>query len=148
VSGRQVGYDTGVTPKRAAGFGLFLGVAGILSYFLVSLHFGAWVPWARNTALPNWALIVAGLLLSAVGVRRARSVGGRWLAVPLAAVNVTLAALFAWFLYGMLAVPPVAGPAVGGPAPDFALTDQDGRAVHLADFRGKPLLLVFYRGHW
>jgi peroxiredoxin len=32
----------------------------------------------------------------------------------------------------------------GAPAPDFTLPDQDGKPVSLADFRGRPLLLVFY----
>ena len=33
------------------------------------------------------------------------------------------------------------GPQIGQPAPDFALTTLDGKSVHLADFRGKTLVL-------
>ena len=33
---------------------------------------------------------------------------------------------------------------VGGDAPDFALPDQDGELVSLADLRGKNVVLVFY----
>ena len=34
-------------------------------------------------------------------------------------------------------------------APDFALTDQSGRKHTLSAQRGKrPVVLVFYRGHW
>jgi len=33
---------------------------------------------------------------------------------------------------------------VGKPAPDFTGTDLDGKQIHLADFRGKPLLLNFW----
>jgi len=139
-------------PRGAAVLGLVLGLGGIFSYFLVLFRFGAWLPEVRNSALPNWALIVAGLAFSAVGARRALAAPGaargRWLGVLLAAVNVALAAAFAWLLYVVTAVPPVAGPALGSPAPDFALVDQHGHTVRLADFRGKPLLLVFYRGHW
>ncbi|HET7052861.1 MAG TPA: redoxin domain-containing protein [Solirubrobacterales bacterium] len=34
--------------------------------------------------------------------------------------------------------------AAGEPAPAFALRDQDGEEVSLADYRGRKLLLVFY----
>ena len=33
---------------------------------------------------------------------------------------------------------------VGSPAPDFALPDQDGEIVSLADYAGRPLVLYFY----
>jgi hypothetical protein len=34
-------------------------------------------------------------------------------------------------------------------APDFALPDEQGHTVALADLRAKgPVVLVFYRGHW
>lgn len=39
--------------------------------------------------------------------------------------------------------------AVGEQAPDFTLTDQNGRSQSLAAERGKrPVVLVFYRGYW
>ena len=34
----------------------------------------------------------------------------------------------------------------GEPAPDFALEDTRGQTVHLADFRGRPVVLAFLRG--
>jgi peroxiredoxin len=39
---------------------------------------------------------------------------------------------------------PAAGPAIGTEAPDFTLPDQHGSSHHLADLRGKRILLVFY----
>ena len=37
----------------------------------------------------------------------------------------------------------------GDLAPDFTLEDQNGRPVTLSGFRGdRPIVLVFYRGHW
>jgi hypothetical protein len=36
----------------------------------------------------------------------------------------------------------------GLPAPEFRLPTGDGRAFSLADFRGRNVVLVFYRGHW
>lgn len=38
--------------------------------------------------------------------------------------------------------------AVGIAAPDFVLPDAKGGSVSLAAMRGKPVLLVFYRGAW
>ena len=39
--------------------------------------------------------------------------------------------------------------AVGEQAPDFTLTDQNGQKRALSAERGKrPVVLVFYRGHW
>lgn len=38
---------------------------------------------------------------------------------------------------------PTGGPASGALAPDFALTDLDGKAFRLSDFRGKVVLIDF-----
>jgi len=35
---------------------------------------------------------------------------------------------------------------VGSIAPDFSLADQSGRLTSLAEFRGRPVVLVFLRG--
>ena len=37
---------------------------------------------------------------------------------------------------------------VGTKAPDFALRDAEGKTVRLSDFRGKPVVLVFYPLDW
>ncbi len=36
----------------------------------------------------------------------------------------------------------------GAPAPDFALSPKEGEIVRLSDFRGKPVVLVFYPADW
>ena len=36
---------------------------------------------------------------------------------------------------------------IGATAPDFTLTDQDGKSVTLSQV-GKATVLVFYRGYW
>jgi peroxiredoxin len=36
----------------------------------------------------------------------------------------------------------------GTPAPDFTLLDQAGEPVSLRDFRGRPVVLVFYPADW
>ena len=126
--------------------GLLLVLAGVVGYFAVVLSVPALVPWVRNRAAPNWLLVLAGLLLSILAVRRPGA--GRWLPPIVLGVNVVLAGLFAAFLYVATAVPPASGPRLGAPAPAWALQDQTGRTIQLADFHGSPLLLIFYRGHW
>ena len=38
---------------------------------------------------------------------------------------------------------------IGEPAPDFTLEAETGTPIRLSQFRGqKPVVLVFYRGHW
>lgn len=34
----------------------------------------------------------------------------------------------------------------GEPAPDFELTDAEGKPLRLSDFRGMPVALAFLRG--
>lgn len=40
------------------------------------------------------------------------------------------------------------GPEVGSRAPAFSLPNGRGEAVALADYAGKPVAVVFYRGQW
>jgi hypothetical protein len=127
--------------------GLVLGLLGVVGYFAVVLAVPALVPFVRDHAVPNWLLVVAGLVLSLTAVRRAAP-GRKVTAGVLLGANVSLAALFGVFLYVLLAVPAADGPEVGAPAPGWTLADQTGKTVRLADFRGAPLALVFYRGHW
>jgi peroxiredoxin len=53
-----------------------------------------------------------------------------------------------------LTAPPMSGAAestglpVGTTAPDFTLPDAQGRPVSLSDFRGRPVVLVFYPLDW
>ena len=39
-------------------------------------------------------------------------------------------------------------PAIGAAAPDFTLNSQENKAVSLHDFKGKWVVLYFYRGYW
>jgi cytochrome oxidase Cu insertion factor (SCO1/SenC/PrrC family) len=43
---------------------------------------------------------------------------------------------------------PQVASAVGKPAPDFTLKDQNGQDFTLSSLRGGPVLLIFYRGYW
>ncbi len=146
---------TGVSSTRRRNWapllGLILGSAGVVLYALAIYGLGAYMPTVRNDGIPSWLLIGAGTLLSFVGVRRAfasRRSGGRAIAGIALGANLIFGALLAWVLYAMADLPTIRGPQVGAPAPAFALEDHTGGMVRLADFRGSPLLLVFYRGHW
>jgi len=65
----------------------------------------------------------------------------------------TVAALLGFGSYGGYLAstdlkPAADAPQVGETAPDFRIVDPDGREFWLMDFRGGPVLLVFYRGMW
>ncbi len=65
----------------------------------------------------------------------------------------TVAALVGFGCYATYIVstdlePAANAPQVGDTAPDFRVVDPDGREFWLLDFRGGPVLLVFYRGMW
>jgi AhpC/TSA family len=128
-----------------AATGLAVGVLGVVGYFVLALRFGASLPSVRNDAIPGWILVALGLALSALAVVRARR---KLLPGILLGLNLAVATAFSAMLYVFSVVPPASGPAVGAPAPAFALVDQNGKTVRIGDFRGAPLLLVFYRGHW
>jgi len=124
---------------------LVLVLTGVIGYFVIVFHLGGWLPSVRNNALPNWFLVGLAVGLSILAIRRAPTA---WTPKLLLGVEVVLAGLFAAVLYVVTAVPAATGPALGAPAPDFALVDQSGKTVRLSDLRGAPVLLVFYRGHW
>src|SRR6185295_20008145 len=85
--------------------GLVLVVLGTVGYFVGVIELGPWLPELRNRALPNWFLMVAGLLLSFVAVSRA-SRGRKLAAAAILVLNLGLAGLWATMLYVMFVVPP------------------------------------------
>ena len=87
------------------------------------------------------AATIAGL---AVALRR------RWPAWVALGVALVLLAGGGYVNFVMARIPPAPTTVrVGERPPDFTLPDAMGRPISLADFRGhKPVVLVFYRGHW
>lgn len=56
--------------------------------------------------------------------------------------------LYSFYVYSFSALPPAPlAPKVGDQAPDFAVTDPDGRTWTLSELKG-DVLVFFYRGHW
>jgi len=132
--------------------GFVLGVGAVVAYFALVLTFDPGLHRRFETPVLFLIVLGAGLALSVLGIRQAwrRTHRGRFLAPLSASVNFAAAAFFAWYLFvGSYAVPAATrAPAVGAIAPDFALRDHRGDEVRLSGLRGRPVVLVFYRGHW
>jgi hypothetical protein len=97
---------------------------------------------------PVWYLsaLTLATLLAVIALWRRR----HWLTVTAFTVSILLLGAAGFFNFVAARVP--GGQSaflVGELAPDFTLNDAAGRAVRLADYRGKkPVVLVFYRGYW
>jgi len=125
-------------------------LAGVLSYFTYFARFAA----LRDFPWLNLPLVVLGLLLSALGSWIAFRVPGRRRKKILAALafgfSLSLSSLFGFYVFVLsYALPsPTTETLALTQAPEFELLDQHERPVRLADFRGRKLVLAFYRGHW
>jgi hypothetical protein len=139
-----------------AGF-LLCGIA-FISYPLFFAQF----PGTRDVPWANWLLFALGLGMVGVGLVRAFRSPERYrgrIAGPIFGV-LSLAALGLFFFTTQIAarqLPQAAGaPKVGEKAPDFTLSDSQGKPVQLssilAESRGGVpgtwVLLIFYRGYW
>lgn len=142
-------------------WGFVLVLAGLFSY----IPFFVLFPVTRDFPWMNLLLIGAGLALLAVGLIRAfgnpQLYRGRVFGTTMMVLSVAGAGLFCWgLLYKVRQLPASASaPHVGQKAPNFALPDQDGKMVSLADLlspltteptsaRPGGVLLIFYRGYW
>ncbi len=129
-----------------AAAGLLLGLGAVVGYFtLTASVLGPRFPVLRNVAILDLAAVAVALWLSWRGARR-----GGWPARIAATANLGLAGLFVFYLFGLSAMLPAAGgaPRVGQAAPDLSLANHRGEQVTLAALRGRPVVLVFYRGFW
>lgn len=130
--------------------GVLVAFVGMVSYFLVFLRF----PVLRDFPWLNLPLVCLGLALSCVAVWRAffrpqeyrgKVVGSLGLVFSLL-ITVTFGAYIFWLSY-LLPAPTEKTMGLTR-APDFALTSMTGETVRLQDFRGRKVVLVFYRGFW
>ena len=130
--------------------GPLLGVAGVLSYFMVFARFAA----LRDFPWINLPLVVLAAAVSGIGVWRAygrsQIFRGKVLSLLGFAVSLFFAGLFILYIFSVSYSLPTASEATLQltRAPDFALTAMDGETVRLSDFRGRKVALIFYRGHW
>ena len=61
--------------------------------------------------------------------------------ISLIASGVLIIAAFVWLILGNTKVQNVTPPRVGYALGDFSLKDINGKTVHLADYKGKPVLI-------
>jgi len=128
--------------RLAAWLGPLVALVGLVSYYTLAVR----VPFLRDTAIANLALVALGLGLSlwALWTRR-----GFWRIAGAALSLLCAALLFGYVFVLSSTLPGTAGVlAVGEPAPGFTLPDQGDRPVSLDDFTGTSVILVFYRGFW
>jgi hypothetical protein len=141
-------------------FGFLLVVAGFFSYpVFVQLPATRDIPWV------DFVLFAAGLVLLAIGLKRAfrqpAIYRGKIFGPILAALGMLVVGFFSYVIfYELRQVPASTGaPRVGQKAPEFTLADQDDRQVSLADLLFSPasntsttkpnaVVLIFYRGFW
>ena len=153
--------------------GFLLSVIAFLSYFFVFVSF----PVTRDFPWANLLLFALAAALLLVGVRRAfapvkRSQAGSPPGVAdrphprrskiVGGILATLSvAIFGFFIFSTFIIARLlpashSAPQVGQKAPDFTLSDTNGKPVSLSEVLASPVngklpkgvLLVFYRGYW
>jgi hypothetical protein len=131
--------------------GFLFALAGFLSYtFFVQFPSTRDFPWA------NLLLFAVGGILLVLGLFRAfgrpQLYRGKIFGPILSTLAILMFALLSYVLfYELRQVPPSTGaPRVGQKAPEFTLSDQDGKDVALSDLvsKSKAVALIFYRGFW
>jgi len=136
--------------NHALWLGVVITLFGAFSYFEIFARF----PVLRDFPWVNLPLVVVGLLFSSWGLWRAVKPSAIYRGKILGALGFALSLLvtvvFLWYIFDYSYDVPAPTDAVGLQtiAPDFTLTDHDGEPVRLADYRGKKVVLTFYRGHW
>jgi hypothetical protein len=139
--------------KKRWNWSLWIGFLFVLAGFL-SYGFFAQFPITRDFPWVNFILFGAGGIFLVVGLFRAfgrsQVYRGKIFGPILATLGILMFGLFFYiFFYGLRQLPASTGaPRVGQKAPEFTLSDQDGKEVSLSDLvgRSKAVALIFYRG--
>ena len=126
---------------------VFLGAVSYFIYF-------AQIPVLRDFPWINSPVVLLGCWINLIAIKRAfgRSdlYRGKLMAALSMVFSILLTALFASYIgYISYQLPAPTETTQGlSIAPEFVLSDQNGQEVDLSDFRGKKLIVTFYRGHW
>ncbi|MBA3355541.1 MAG: redoxin domain-containing protein [Pyrinomonadaceae bacterium] len=152
--------------------GFLLSLIAFLSYFFVFV----WFPVTRDFPWANLLLFALAAALLLVGVRRALATdrssdpsstlgvdrphptGSKIVAAILATLSVAIFGLFIFATFIIARRLPIShsAPQISQKAPDFTLSDTNGKSVSLSELLASPVngnapkgvLLVFYRGYW
>ncbi len=135
--------------------GFLICVGAFFGYFYFFVRF----PTTRDVPWASWLLFAGGLVCVWGGLRRALrrpdAYRGKIFGPVLAVLSLVVTGFFGFYTLVLSSqLPAAAGaPGVGDLAPDFALPDQNGNFVSLAELLGEGeganwVLLVFYRGYW
>ena len=124
-------------------------VMGLLAGVIILVAGARWLRLMQQVRLPENATgyVIACGVAAALGVGAfvlGTGVVGGVVAAVVIAGGVAFLALVA--ASGQARVTPAVS--VGGPVLDFVATDDAGRRFALANLRGRPFLLKFFRGHW
>jgi len=130
--------------------GFVVAVGGLLSYqFFIQFPSTRDFPWA------NLLLFAIGGALLLVGLFRAfgrpQVYRGKIFGAIFAVIAVLLFAFFSYVTFYVLKQVPLSAqaPRVGEKAPEFTLSDQNGKQVSLSDLLSpNGAVLIFYRGFW
>ena len=130
--------------------GFVVAVGGLFTY-----EFFAEFPITRDFPWANLLLFGIGATLLLVGVFRAfgrpQVYRGKVFGSIFTVIAFLLFGFFAYEIFYVLRQVPLSAqaPRVGEKAPEFALPDQNGKQIALADLVSQNgAVLIFYRGHW
>jgi peroxiredoxin len=96
--------------------------------------------WLRDRPLP---FILALCALAWLAQRRSPGL----LRVAVLTLALGSSAALGWTIHSRYRLPP-SSMATGAPLADLTLANQSGQPVRLRDLRGRPLLLIWFRGSW
>jgi lysylphosphatidylglycerol synthetase-like protein (DUF2156 family) len=140
--------------------GFLLSLIAFFSYFSVFV----WFPVTRDFPWANLLLFAIAAALLVFGLRRAfspdrsHSKRSKIAGAILAALSVAIFGFFivATFIIARRLPASSSAPQVSQKAPDFTLSDTNGKPVSLSELLASPIngkspkgvLLIFYRGYW
>ncbi len=140
--------------------GFLLTLAAFMSYFLVFV----WFPVTRDFPWANLRLFAIAAVLLFMGFRRGFAADrphptrSKIVTTIVGTLGVAVIALFVFSIFIAARWLPAStgAPQMGQRAPDFTLTDTNGKQVSLNELLTTPLngsapkgvLLIFYRGYW